>query len=109
MIIDPISERITAGDATGAFTCPNPNWTERVQRHHGHWLHVHSYVRWAHRASHQGHRLVTLGKAAEPRERGRALVLTPRPFFLPLFTGLRGRGILRSSPSLGPLPMSIPG
>jgi hypothetical protein len=31
IIIDPISERITAGDVTGAFTCPNPNWTERVQ------------------------------------------------------------------------------
>lgn len=31
IIIDPISERITAGDVTGAFTCPNPNWTEQVQ------------------------------------------------------------------------------
>ena len=31
IVIDPISERITAGDVTGAFTCPNPNWTERVQ------------------------------------------------------------------------------
>ena len=31
IIIDPISERITAGDVTGAFTCPNRNWREDVQ------------------------------------------------------------------------------
>lgn len=31
IVIDPISERITEGDVTGAFTCPNPNWTEDVQ------------------------------------------------------------------------------
>lgn len=31
IVIDPISERITAGDVTGAFTCPNPNWREDVQ------------------------------------------------------------------------------
>jgi hypothetical protein len=31
IVIDPVSERITAGDVTGAFTCPNPNWTEDVQ------------------------------------------------------------------------------
>jgi hypothetical protein len=29
-----------------------------------------------------------------------------RPFFMLLFTGLRGRVILRSSPSPGPIPMS---
>jgi hypothetical protein len=31
IVIDPINERITAGDVTGAFTCPNPNWREDVQ------------------------------------------------------------------------------
>jgi hypothetical protein len=31
IVIDSISERITAGDVTGAFTCPNPNWREDVQ------------------------------------------------------------------------------
>jgi hypothetical protein len=31
IVIDSIQERITEGDVTGAFTCPNRNWTEDVQ------------------------------------------------------------------------------
>jgi hypothetical protein len=31
IVIDPISEQITEADVTGAFTCPNRNWTEDVQ------------------------------------------------------------------------------
>ena len=32
----------------------------------------------------------------------------PRSFFMPLFTQVRGRVILRSSRSRGPLPMGVP-
>ncbi len=31
IVLDAISEGITEGDVTGAFTCPNRNWTEDVQ------------------------------------------------------------------------------